>query len=100
MPDKDHDLPSLEALEKKIAQVRPKAEDAEGENTPSDYSQAFRFTADLLGGVIIGAAIGYGIDSWTGWLPWATIVCLFLGTAAGIRNMMRSAKQIESKTSE
>jgi ATP synthase protein I len=100
MSEENHELPSLEALNRKIAQAKPKAGNADHEEPISDYSQAFRFTADLIGGVLVGGAIGYGIDSLADTLPWAMIVCIFLGTAAGIRNMMKSAKEIERQRSE
>ncbi len=99
MPDNFDDLPSLDALGQKIrkAQPAPPAPDK-----PSDYStdmsKAFRFTAELFSGVLVGVVFGYGIDVWLGSLPWATIVCLFIGMAAGMRNMMRSAMEIDSPT--
>lgn len=97
MPKKSEDLPSLEALGQKIEEAKPKrAADAPPMLDSSDMSRAFRFTAELIAGVIIGLLVGYGIDSWLGSLPWAMIVCLFLGMAAGMRNMMRSAKELDS----
>lgn len=100
MPDKNDDLPSLEALSEKIRRAQPKAPDAHSTRDASDYSQAFRFTVDLTAGVLVGCLIGYGIDAWLGTVPLATIICLFIGMGAGIRNMMRSAKEMESKERE
>ncbi len=99
MPDERDELPSLEALGQKIRKAQP---EQPAEDKPSDYSsdmsKAFRFTAELVSGVLVGASIGYGIDVWLGSLPWAMIVCLFIGMAAGMRNMMRSAMEIDSPT--
>jgi ATP synthase protein I len=100
MPDENNDLPSLEALERKIEKAKPKVQNDASDLNASDYSQAFRFTVELFSGVLVGSLIGYGIDRWLGTLPWAMIVCLFIGMAAGIRNMMRSAREIESKERE
>jgi len=99
MPDETHELPSLDELERKIEKAKPKAEKESG-GMGSDYSQAFRYTVDLSAGVLVGALVGVGFDYLVGSLPWATIVCIFLGMGAGIRNMMRSAAEIERKTSE
>jgi len=93
MPEKSDDLPSLEALNRKIDQAKPLPENEQPTLDSSEMSKAFRFTAELSAGVIMGAMIGYGLDIWFGTLPWAMIVCLFLGMAAGMRNMMRSAMQ-------
>lgn len=92
MPDENRDLPSLEALERKIEQAKPQPEETPDLGV-SDYSQAFRFTVELFSGVLVGALVGYGIDRLADTLPWATIVCLFLGMAASIRNMMRASKK-------
>lgn len=100
MPDETQDLPSLAALSERIEQAKPPAEEDGADRGASDYSQAFRFTVELFSGVLVGALVGYGIDAWLGTLPWAMIVCLFLGMAAGIRNMMRSAKEIEGTDHE
>lgn len=100
MADENRDLPSLEDLESKIRKLKPEGSSAEQPEGNSDLAMAFRFTIDLLAGVLVGALIGYGIDALFKTLPWATIVCIFLGTGAGIRNMMRSARQIEEKNSE
>ncbi len=100
MPVDNEDMPSLEALQRKIDQAKPATPDDDARPRDSDYAQAFRFTVELSAGVLVGALIGYGTDIWLGTLPWAMIGCLFLGMAAGIRNMMRSAREIESTKSE
>jgi ATP synthase protein I len=41
--------------------------------------------------VVIGFLIGYFLDSWIGTSPLFTIVFFFLGLAAGILNVVRTA---------
>lgn len=97
MPEKFDDLPSLEALGQKIKKAQPEPlDDTERTLNGSDMSKAFRFTAELISGVIVGLLVGYGIDVWLGTLPWVMILCLFLGMAAGMRNMMRSAMEVDA----
>ena len=95
MLEQPEDLPSLEALQTKIDKAKPREVEYTPDSTSAELSQAMRFTIDLSAGVIVGCLIGYGIDIWLETLPWGMIVCLFLGMAAGIRNMMASAKQLD-----
>ena len=41
--------------------------------------------------IVIGAAIGYFLDSWLGTTPWLFFLFFFLGLAAGILNVYRTA---------
>ncbi len=52
---------------------------------------AFRYGADFVGAVIIGAALGWGVDRLFGTAPWGLAVLLLLGFAAGVLNVMRTA---------
>ena len=96
MPEDNHDLPSLEALEQKIAKAKPREGDDASE-MPSYVGYATRFTTDLIGGLLVGALVGYGVDYWFHTNPWFMLVGICLGLAAGIRNMMRTAKEMEKE---
>lgn len=102
MPDPTDDLPSLGALQEKIDHAKPtvKKGGAAGLEYSKDISLAVQFLVELCAGVGVGGALGYFLDRWLETSPVFLIMCLLLGTAAGIRNMMRSAKQIESKIRE
>ncbi len=51
---------------------------------------AFRLGSEFVAGVLVGAAIGWGIDQVFGWAPWGILVFTLVGFAAGIINMMRA----------
>jgi len=57
----------------------------------SAMARGLRLSSELVGGVIVGAAIGWALDYWLGIKPWGLIVFLLLGFAAGVLNVMRSA---------
>ncbi len=59
--------------------------------TASGYAKGFRLSSELVGGVLVGAGLGWGIDRLLGISPWGFIVFLLLGFAAGVLNVMRSA---------
>ncbi len=64
---------------------------AEGESDKPGYAMAIRLGADFVAGVVLGAALGWGVDRLFGTGPWGLIVFLLLGFAAGILTVMRSA---------
>ena len=59
--------------------------------TASGYARGFRLSSELVGGVLVGAGLGWLIDRLLGISPWGFIVFLLLGFAAGVFNVMRSA---------
>lgn len=58
---------------------------------PSAMARGFRLSAELVGGVVVGAMIGWLLDRWLGISPWGLIVFLLFGFAAGVLNVIRSA---------
>jgi ATP synthase protein I len=97
MSDNAPDPESLRALGERLdeAQRRTAATQKRGE-PPTSMGIAFRFTTELMSAVVVGAAIGWGLD----WLfhtrPVFLLVMFVLGAAAGIRNVMRAAKEINA----
>ena len=57
----------------------------------SGMARGLRLSSELVGGVLVGGAIGYALDHWLGIRPWGVIVFVLLGFAAGIVNLMRAA---------
>lgn len=57
----------------------------------SAMARGFRLSTELVGGVLMGAAIGWLLDRWLGISPWGLIVFVLLGFAAGVLNVMRVA---------
>lgn len=92
----------VELLDKRIAELQEKeARLRHDGNNDSDKTRAsrigLRICADLLSAVVVGAALGYVLDSWFGTKPWCLIVFLIFGGAAGVLNVYRLAKAEENK---
>lgn len=89
----------------KLAELEARIAAAKGAQAPEPrmdehYSQAqlaWRMVIELVAGLGIGFGIGYGLDALFGTSPWLMIVFIFLGFAAGIQTMMRSAKEVQEK---
>ena len=59
------------------------------------YGLALRMGADFVAGVVVGGAIGWGVDRLFGTSPWGLIVFVLLGFAAGILTVLRSAGMVQ-----
>lgn len=84
----------LHALERELDKGRA-ARDTEASRDAASarpgMALGFRLAADFVAGVVLGAALGWGLDRLLGTSPWGLVVFLLLGFAAGILNAMRSA---------
>jgi ATP synthase protein I len=93
------DRARLEALEKRIAEAK-KAVDPPRSAEGDKYSQAqlaWRMVIELVAGLAIGFGIGYGLDHLFGTMPIFLVLFIFAGLAAGIKTMLRSAKEVEMR---
>ena len=71
--------------------------------TEEHYSAAqvgWRMVTELVTGLGIGFGIGYGLDIAIGSAPLMMVLFTLLGFAAGVKTMMRSAKEIQSGTTD
>ena len=58
---------------------------------------AFRLGTELVAAVAVGTIIGFILDSWFGTKPWLIIVFFFIGSAAGILNVIKTAKRMQKE---
>ena len=96
------DKPSLEDIDKRLGALKASVNDT-GDHMEEHYSQAqlaWRMVIELVAGLGIGFGIGYGLDSLFGTMPIFLVIFIFLGLAAGVQTMLRSAKEVQSKMTE
>ncbi len=55
----------------------------------SGINIALRIGVELVAALMVGVAIGIGLDRWLGTTPWLMVVFIVLGAAAGILNVVR-----------
>ena len=95
-PDPSERLAELEA---RIAAAR-KAGEPEKRHQDEHYSQAqqgWRMVIELVAGLLIGFGMGYGLDRLFGTLPIFLILLTLLGFVAGVRTMMRTAREFQAE---
>ena len=83
-------------------EARLQAERAKHAQQPAHGTQggsmgtAFRLSADLVSAVVAGAGLGWGLDWLLGTGPWLLLLFFFLGIAAGILNVIRTANAMNA----
>ena len=58
---------------------------------------AFKLGTELVAAVAVGTIIGFILDSWFGTKPWLIVIFFFLGSAAGMLNIIKVAKLMQKK---
>ena len=67
-----------------------------GSNATS-LGKAMKIGTELVAAVVVGSTIGFLLDNWFDTKPMLTICFFFMGVAAGITNVFRSAKKMHKK---
>ena len=82
----------------KIAKSKIKKQlDPNNEKKGSFMGSAFKLGTELVAAVAVGTIIGFILDSWFDTKPWLIIIFFFLGTAAGILNVIRTANRMQKE---
>jgi len=95
--DRTADADRLRALEAKLAALTPKPS---GSGPMGKYEQAnlaWRMVIELVTGLGLGFVVGYGLDYLLGTMPFMMVLFIFLGLAAGVKSMMRTASELDRK---
>ena len=87
-------------LEAKInAAKKAKAPKSRADADVSGGELAWRMVIEMVSGLGIGFGIGYGLDSLLGTIPIFLVLFTLLGLVAGVKVMLRSAKEVQEKQS-
>ncbi len=82
----------------KIANSKMKKQNQlDSEKKGSFMGSAFKLGTELVSAVVVGTIIGFILDSWFDTKPWLIIIFFFLGTAAGILNVIRTANRMQKE---
>lgn len=96
MDDDQHSKPQSD-FDARLAAARraitPVAPDARKGNA---MGVAIRLSTDLVAAVAVGVFLGWLLDRWLGTSPWLLLLFFFLGVAAGILNVVRTANQMNA----
>ena len=83
----------LKIAKKNIEKIR---EENRGSNAAS-LGKALKISTELVASVVVGSTIGFLLDNWFDTKPLLIICFFFIGVAAGILNVFKSAKKMNKK---
>ena len=78
------------------SKIKKKIED-DREKRGSFMGIAFKLGTELVAAVVVGTIIGFILDSWFDTKPWLIIIFFFLGAAAGMLNVIRTANKMQKE---
>ena len=82
----------------KIAKSKIKKQlDEENEKRGSFMGNAFKLGTELVAAVAVGTIIGFILDTWFDTKPWLIVLFFFLGTIAGMLNVIRAANKKQKR---
>tara|TARA_B100000686_G_scaffold80159_1_gene86446 strand:- start:479 stop:757 length:279 start_codon:yes stop_codon:yes gene_type:complete len=90
---KDQFNTRLEIAKKKISKKSKVSEEA---SSPK-LGIALKMSTEMVAAVVVGTIIGFILDNWFGTKPWLILIFFFIGVAAGILNVVKSAKKMQNK---
>jgi ATP synthase protein I len=67
------------------------------QSSSSNIGVAFKLSTEMVAAVVVSTIIGFILDNWFGTKPWLILIFFFVGVVAGILNVIRSAKNMQSK---
>ena len=74
-----------------------KSVESDSEKKGSFMGSAFKLGTELVAAVAVGTIIGFILDSWFDTKPWLIIIFFFLGAAAGMLNVIRTANRMQKE---
>ena len=82
----------------KIAKSKIKKQlSSKDEKKGSFMGSAFKLGTELVASVGVGTIIGFILDNWFGTKPWLIIIFFFIGSAAGMLNVIRAANKMQKR---
>ena len=82
----------------KIAKSKLKTEESLQSNKRGAFmGNAFKIGTELVAAVMVGTIIGFILDNWFDTKPWLIIIFFFIGSAAGMLNVIRVAKKMQKE---
>ncbi len=68
------------------------------QNEAVGMGRALRMVSEFISAIVVGAALGFGLDALFGTQPIFLFVLLLMGFAAGVLNVVRAAAEINAAT--
>ena len=93
-------MKNLEKISTRLEIAKKKIKNVQKDNIDSNAAslgKALKISTELVAAVVVGSTIGFILDNWFDTKPLLTICFFFMGVAAGILNVFKSAKKMNKK---
>ena len=60
--------------------------------------RAFRLASEFVAAIVVGGALGFGVDWVFKTQPWGIVIFMLLGFAAGVLNIIRATAELNAMT--
>ena len=93
-------MKDLKEITTRLEIAKKKIKDVTSNNKSSNAAslgKALKISTELVAAVVVGSTIGFLLDNWFDTKPILIICFFFMGTAAGILNVFKSAKKMHKK---
>ena len=90
-------MKELKEISTRLKIAKKNIKNIKKENSSSNAAslgKALKISTELVASVVVGSTIGFLLDNWFGTKPLLTIFLFFIGVAAGILNVFKSAKKM------
>ena len=84
-----------EQLKDRLKNARKKLKVEKENPQTSNIGQAFKLSTELVAAVLVGTIIGFILDNWFDTKPLFILIFFFVGFAAGVLNVVRTAKEMQ-----
>ena len=94
-PDPEGDRRRVDDLDARLKAARGKVEKPQqngGQRSGMSHRQtsvAYRVLVDMIAGLLVGGFLGYWLDRWLGWAPYALVAGLIVGFVLAQQCMAR-----------
>ena len=93
-------MKDLKEISTRLKIAKKNIKNIKKENSSSNAAslgKALKISTELVASVVVGSTIGFLLDNWFDTKPLLIICFFFMGVAAGILNVFRSAKKMHKK---
>lgn len=88
----------LEKLDTRLDELRNRGDPrAAARRDRSALTQGMRIASELIASILVGSIIGWQLDKWLSTTPVLLIIFFLLGTAAGLRAVLRGADALSKQ---
>ena len=91
-------MKDIKEISTRLKIAKKNVRETENKNRGSNVTsvgKALKISTELVAAVAVGVTIGFLLDNWFGTKPILIICFFFMGVAAGIINVFRSAKKMQ-----